>query len=84
MSFRIIVPNSVRKQLEALPSDVEDRLLQSLVELSDEPLPRGSLKLQGRDGWRIRIGDYRIIYEIHTHDRTIVVLTIGHRRELYR
>jgi mRNA interferase RelE/StbE len=52
--------------------------------LADDPRPTGALKLTGRDGWRLRIGDFRVIYEIDDKQRNITVLHIGHRPDVYR
>ncbi len=78
-----ILPRAV-KQLEKLPPEVYPRIRNALVGLANEPRPSGCLKLRGREGWRLRVGDYRVIYEIDDESRRIVVLDIGHRREIYR
>jgi len=55
-----------------------------ILSLPGDPRPPGCRKLKGHEGWRIRIGDYRVIYEIDDSQKTITVLVIGHRREIYR
>ncbi|WP_373510743.1 type II toxin-antitoxin system RelE/ParE family toxin [Thiocapsa sp.] len=52
--------------------------------MADEPRPRGVKKLGGRNAWRIRVGDYRILYEIHDERLLILVVDVRHRREIYR
>jgi len=52
--------------------------------LAVEPRPAGCKKLSGREGWRIRIGDYRVLYEIREEVLVILVVDVGHRREIYR
>ncbi|KJU83090.1 plasmid stabilization system protein, RelE/ParE family [Candidatus Magnetobacterium bavaricum] len=52
--------------------------------LGDEPRPYGSRKLTGREGWRIRGGSYRIIYEIDDYKKVVTILNIGHRKDVYR
>jgi mRNA interferase RelE/StbE len=54
-----------------------------LIELGQDPKPPGCKKLKGRDAWRIRIGDYRAIYEINDGQLIITIITLGHRREIY-
>jgi mRNA interferase RelE/StbE len=49
-----------------------------------QPRPPGCKKLRGENAWRIRVGDYRIIYEIHDQISQVIVVTVGHRREVYR
>ena len=84
MSYSVILPRTVQKALDRLPEDVAKRVLDRLVELEDEPRPADVKKLTGRPAWRIRVGDYRVIYEIHDRDLRVVVVTVGHRREVYR
>jgi mRNA interferase RelE/StbE len=50
----------------------------------DDPRPSGTKKLTGRDAWRIHVGDYRVIYEIHAGRLLILVVDLGHRRDIYR
>ncbi len=59
-------------------------MIQAIDELAENPRPRNSRKLRGKEGWRIRIGDYRAIYEIDDEAREVLVLDIGHRRDIYR
>ena len=84
MSDSVILPRTVQKALDRLPDDVAKRVLDRLVELEDEPRPADAKELTGRPAWRIRVGDYRVIYEIHDRELRVVVVTVGHRREVYR
>ncbi len=84
MRYRVILPKSVQKELDRLPDDVVQRILARLSELETNPRPGDVKKLKGRGAWRIRVGDYRVIYEIHDRALQIIVVTIGHRREVYR
>ena len=84
MKYRVILPRSVQKKLDRLPDDVVKRILSRLGKLETNPRPTDVKKLKGRNAWRIRIGDYRVIYEIHDRELQILVITVGHRREVYR
>ena len=84
MSYRVILSKSVQKELDRLPDDIARRILTRLSGLETNPRPMDVKKLKGRDAWRIRIGDYRVIYEIHDCMLQIIVITLGHRREVYR
>jgi mRNA interferase RelE/StbE len=84
MSYTVQILPRTQKQLAKLPADVYPRVRDALRELADNPRPSGCLKLTGREGWRIRIGRYRAIYEIDDTNRTVTILDIGHRREVYR
>lgn len=84
MKYSVILSRSVRKQLERFSGDTERRILTKLSELESNPRPSGCKKLKNRDAWRVRIGDYRVIYEIHDKVLQVIVITIGHRREVYQ
>jgi mRNA interferase RelE/StbE len=82
MNYRVLLSRSARKQLEALSGENEVRILAKLSELESNPRPSGCKKLANRDGWLVRVGNYRIIYEIHDQVLNVIVVTIGHRREV--
>ena len=84
MSYRVILPKSVQKELDRLPDGIVSRILARLAELEINPRPRGVKKLKGRNAWRIRVGDYRVLCEIHDRQLEILAITVGHRREVYR
>jgi mRNA interferase RelE/StbE len=84
MRYRVILPKSVQKQLDRLPDETANRVLARLAALETNPRPPDVKKLKGRNGWRIRIGDYRVIYEISDTPRQVLVITVGHRREVYQ
>ncbi len=72
------------KSLERIDSVPRSRIVEAIRSLADEPRPAGCKKLSGREGWRIRVGDYRVLYDIRDEVLLIVVVEIGHRREIYR
>ena len=84
MRYRVILPKSVQKQLDRLADDVANRILVRLAGLETNPRPSDVKKLKGRNAWRIRVGDYRVIYEIHDRELQVLIITVGHRREVYR
>jgi len=84
MKYQVILPKSVQKELDRLPDDVARRILARLAALETSPRPADVKKLKGRKAWRIRVGDYRVIYEIQDRVLQIIVITVGHRREVYR
>jgi mRNA interferase RelE/StbE len=63
---------------------LRDRVRDAIDSLADDPRPRGVAKLAGRDDYRIRVGDYRIVYAVDDEERLIIVARIAHRREVYR
>jgi mRNA interferase RelE/StbE len=84
MRYRVILPKSVQKELDRLSDEIANRVLARLTELEINPRPPDLKKLKGRSAWRIRVGDYRVIYEIHDRELQVLVITVGHRREVYR
>ena len=84
MNYDVILPGSIQKSLDRLPDEMTLRILDRLKELETNPRPADVKKLKGRDAWRIRVGNYRVIYEIHDRELQILVITVGHRREVYR
>jgi mRNA interferase RelE/StbE len=70
--------------LERIAAEPQERILVALEALADSPRPEGCSKLTGRDAWRIRLGDYRVIYEIRDDPRIVTVVVIAHRRDAYR
>jgi mRNA interferase RelE/StbE len=85
MSHTIIATKSLQKDLDNLPSDVQERVYTKISQLSENPRPDGVLKLKGYENeYRLRIGDYRIRYEISDKDKIILLLQCKHRRDVYR
>lgn len=84
MRYHIELSTQARKELLDLPKDVIERLAETLDDLEENPRPPASKKLTGREGYRIRKGNYRILYTIDDKQRLVRVYRIGHRREIYR
>ncbi len=84
MNYRLSIPRSVNKRVEKLPTEVYERIDSAILALADDPRPPGCMKLKGREDWRIRIGDYRVVYGIDDERRVVEILNIAHRREIYR
>jgi mRNA interferase RelE/StbE len=83
--YEITLKPSVEKDLRKLPSTMLPRILNRLEDLKVEPLPSQAIKLSGTDSlYRIRVGDYRIVYEVDTPVKRILIQYIRHRREVYR
>ncbi len=83
--FEIRVSRMAERQLRKLPSVARDRVVRAVRALADDPVPRGSRRLTGYDDvFRIRIGPYRVLYSVAAPTLTILVLKIGHRRDVYR
>jgi mRNA interferase RelE/StbE len=83
--FEVLLERSAEKDLGRLSSRVHDQLIDRIAALASNPRPIGSRKLAGtKHDWRIRVGDYRVIYEVADSIRVVRVYRIRHRREAYR
>lgn len=85
MSYPVIIPKPVRKQLDSLPGSVRHRVVRRILVLKENPRPRGCVKLRGYENeYRIRVGDYRVRYEIRDQESIVLLIHCGHRRDVYR
>jgi mRNA interferase RelE/StbE len=84
MTYTIYILRRAQNELARLPGGAYERVRDAIRVLGQDPRPRGSLKLRGREAWRIRVGDYRVIYEIDDRQRSVIVVHVGHRRNVYR
>jgi mRNA interferase RelE/StbE len=84
-SFRIEVSATAEKQIRKLRREDQLRVLRAIQPLATEPTPPGSRKIRGYDDvYRIRVGNYRVLYHVAGRRLLIIILKIGHRREIYR
>jgi mRNA interferase RelE/StbE len=84
MIYTITILRRAQKELSDLPQEPYVRVRNAIRKLAEEPTPHDSKKLTGRIAWRIRIGSYRVIYEIDDPSRVVTIMHIGHRRDVYR
>jgi len=84
--YKIVFTKSAEKTIRKLPRDIAERMLRRINEIASNPYDRhlDVTKLQNRPGYRLRVGDWRVIYEINGSDLIILVLRIGQRGEVYR
>lgn len=83
-SYSVLIVRSAAKELEAVPTKNRRRLVQRIRALGDDPRPPGCQKLSGKQKYRIRQGDYRILYEIADDELVVTVIRVGYRRDVYR
>jgi mRNA interferase RelE/StbE len=84
VNYNLFILPRARRELDALPTQQCHAAELKIEALQDNPRPAGCKKLADRKGWRIRFGNYRIIYKIDDASKTITVVNVGHRREVYR
>lgn len=83
MIYQVLVEKQVQKTLEKIPPPFYTQIKRSILQLAHNPRPVGYIKLKNRDGYRIRIGEYRVIYDIKDKTLTVLVLKVGHRKSIY-
>jgi mRNA interferase RelE/StbE len=83
-SYSLVIKKSAERELRVIPKPDLRRVTERINRLAETPRPSGSEKLSGQDRYRVRQGDYRIVYAVDDETRTVQVVKIGHRREVYR
>ncbi|MCB1307414.1 MAG: type II toxin-antitoxin system RelE/ParE family toxin [Leptospiraceae bacterium] len=84
MAYEVRVKRSAEKEFKNLPEQMKRRIGEALTALGDNPFPNNVKKLQNRDDYRIRVGDYRVLYSVNESEKKINVSAIGHRKDVYR
>jgi len=85
LKLKVELSRNAKKELLSIPKNIARRIIDELKKLQDIPIPRYAVKIRGeKDVYRIRIGDYRILYKILWGDKVIIVFRISHRRTAYR
>ena len=83
-SYSILLTRSAAKELDGVPTKYRHRLVARIAALADDPRPMGAEKLSGANKYRVRQGDYRILYEIEDAALVVTVVRVGNRRDVYR
>ena len=82
--YKIRVKKSAEKELGKLPKKELIKILNNIEDLSDNPHPVGSIKLTSEEKYRIRVGNYRVLYKVEDDILTVFVVKVGHRKQIYR
>ena len=83
MTYRVEFTTAAAREIHKLPRRVRDRLLDAIEDLVDDPRPHTAKELVGQTAWRIRVGDYRVIYDVFDDALTVTIVRAAHRREAY-
>jgi len=83
-SYKLLIKPSAAKELEALPTKDRRKVITKIEALANEPRPHGCEKLSGQEQYRVRQGDYRVVYGIDDAAQTVLIVKVGHRRDVYR
>jgi mRNA interferase RelE/StbE len=83
-NYTAVLSKKAQKALDKFSDHIADPILDAIADLEENPKPIGSKKLKGRDGYRIRVGDYRIIYDVFDTELIIDIVALGHRKDIYK
>jgi mRNA interferase RelE/StbE len=85
MAYAVQITPGAEREFSKLAHEIQLRIRPRIDALANDPRPTGAKKLKGReDLWRIRVGDYRVVYELHDRILYVLVVRVAHRREIYR
>jgi mRNA interferase RelE/StbE len=82
--YKVEVKKSAEKELREIPKIELLKILEKIKSLSDDPHPTGSIKLTNQEKYRLRIGNYRVLYKIEENILTVFIVKVGHRKNIYR
>jgi mRNA interferase RelE/StbE len=84
MPYTVYLKRSAEKELDKLPARLHDRIIEVLLSLKDNPYPHNAKKLHGREGFRLRVGNYRVLYIVGEEDKRIEIISVADRKEVHR
>ena len=84
MKYLVEITSSAQRQFKRLPETVQEQLIHKILSLESDPRPVGVRKLQAFDYYRIRMGDYRVVFSINDRTHQVKILDLGHRKDIYR
>lgn len=84
MKYEIKILRSAEREMERLPKVVHHRISNRILSFEDNPRPKGAKKLSTRHEYRLRVGNYRILYTVSDSENAVTIIAVGHRREVYR
>lgn len=84
MAYKVLIKPSAQKDLEALPETEVIKILSKISNLGSEPRPVGVQKLHDQEGFRIRSGNYRVLFEVNNSGKTVLIYRIKHRKDVYK
>ncbi len=84
MTYTVLITRVAERELDRLPAEIHNRITQRVLRLEDNPRQAGTLKLRAQEEYRIRVGDYRVLYQIDDKSQTVTIVSVAHRSEAYR
>jgi mRNA interferase RelE/StbE len=83
-AYKVLIKPSAVKEIEEIPKKDRQRIVKRIQSLSKEPRPPGCEKLSGQEKYRVRQGRFRMVYSIADEDMAVLIVEVGHRKEIYR
>ena len=83
MNYRVVLTRSAVRRLNRVSAEARARIAEAIAQLGGNPRPAGCVKLKGRAEWRLRVGDYRVLYRVDDAELTVTVVDVGHRSDVY-
>lgn len=83
MIYQVLVEKRIEKQIASIPQKDYLKIKEAILSLAKNPRPLGFKKLSAREGYRIRVGDYRVIYQIEDQRLLVIILSVGNRKDIY-
>jgi mRNA interferase RelE/StbE len=84
LRYTLVIRPKVEKSMASIPAHHREKIEETLALLGEEPRLHGAIKMKGEDAYRYRVGDYRIVYEIHDDKVVVLVVAVKHRKDIYR
>lgn len=85
MSYKVSISPAAKRQIKKLPREAQGAFIDLAITLRNDPRPYGCIKLKARPGcYRLRFGDYRIVYQVDDESHSVIILLVGHRKDVYR
>jgi mRNA interferase RelE/StbE len=84
VSYRVELTPAAQRQIDKLPRSVQRQVIERIAALANEPRPAGCVRLSGEEVWRVRAGDYRVVYAIEDAALLVTIVKAAHRRDVYR
>ena len=81
--YTVSLSKKAQKQLDKLSDNIAEPILAAISDLEENPRPQRYIKLKGRGGYQVRVGNYRIIYEVFDLELIVVIIALGHRKDIY-
>ena len=84
MSWELEIASSAKREIRRLPDDLLRRINRQILSLAENPFLHGTLRLKDRSGYRVRVGNWRILFDVYLKEQRIVILAVGHRSKVYK